>query len=307
MGVRSGGSSRPIRAALTGVAVLLGVAPSIASPLAAAAKVSTLLTAPSVPLASSAQTTTQISLGLTSFGRILVDPASSHVFVSSPGSNAIAATDLSGNNLKTLPVAGGPTGMAVFNGTLFVALSTGGAIEKIDPVTLTDKGALASGLTQPQELVVAGSKLWTTTGGCGQFTTVLVSVDPSTGTLTTYPSALNTTTNLLALCAGFASNTAASPNQLVAWTEGGFPSLVTTFDVSSGSPVQQQIQNAGARIGIFDLAVTPDGAHYLATAGSSLAEFNLANLVEDGVFYSGSTDITVAPSAPAEVGINPLD
>ena len=45
---------------------------------------------------------TPTDLSLNNFGRILVDPATSHVFVSSPGSNAVVVLDFNGKIVQTI-------------------------------------------------------------------------------------------------------------------------------------------------------------------------------------------------------------
>ena len=89
----------------------------------------------SVPGATRAFASGPTSLGVTSFGRILVDAANSHVFVSSPGSSSIIVLDYTGAIVKTITGEAGAYGMALSGSTLYVALSTAGAIEKIDTCT----------------------------------------------------------------------------------------------------------------------------------------------------------------------------
>ena len=55
-----------------------------------------------LPATLQARATGPTSLGVTSFGRILVDAATSHVFVSSPGSSSIIVLDYSGTIVKTI-------------------------------------------------------------------------------------------------------------------------------------------------------------------------------------------------------------
>src|SRR5260370_13159392 len=118
----------------------LGRATTLLATLAIAAGSSS-----SLPAAAAGPT----SLGITSFGRILVDAANSHVFVSSPGSSQIVVLDYTGTIVKTITGEAGAYRMALSSSTLFVALSTGGAIEKIDTTTLLDSGQLVNGIVHP--------------------------------------------------------------------------------------------------------------------------------------------------------------
>jgi hypothetical protein len=255
--------------------------------------------ASSLPAAAAGPT----SLGVTSFGRILVDAATSHIFVSSPGSSSIIVLDYTGTIVKTITGEAGAYGMALSGSTLYVALSTGGAIEKIDTGTLLDSGQLVNGIVHPTDLVLAGSKLWTTTGNCANWTVQLVSVDPAavTPTVVTYPSAFDST-NGLSYCAAFASNPTANPNLLLAWDLGLSPANITSFDVSSGSPVQVTTARENALGNLQDVAVNPDGTHFITASGApyEFDEWAVAGLGQDGVIYPANT----YPTAVATIGAN---
>ena len=256
-----------------------------------------------LPATLQARATGPTSLGVTSFGRILVDAATSHVFVSSPGSSSIIVLDYSGTIVKTITGEAGAYGMALSGSTLYVALSTAGAIEKIDTGTLLDSGQLVSGIVHPTDLVLAGGKLWTTTGNCTQWITQLVSVDPAavTPTVVTYPSAFDST-NGLSYCAAFASNPTANPNLLLAWDLGLSPANITSFDVTSGSPVQVTTAREGALGNLQDVAVNPDGTHFITASGApyEFDEWTVAGLGQDGVIYPANT----YPTSVATVGAN---
>src|ERR1700680_3898710 len=99
-----------------------------------------------------------ITLGTHSFGRVLVDSATSQIFISSPGDNSIAVLDLTGNILTTITGESGANAMAVVGTTLYVSLQTTGSIDIIDTASRTKTGTLVSGLVQPGDLAYAGGK-----------------------------------------------------------------------------------------------------------------------------------------------------
>src|SRR5205823_8160254 len=75
---------------------------------------------------------TPTDLGTKSFGRIIVDPATSHIFVSSPGDSQVVVLDYNGAIVKTITTEAGAFGMALSGRTRYGVLNTAGAIEKID-------------------------------------------------------------------------------------------------------------------------------------------------------------------------------
>ena len=254
---------------------------------------------PSLPVAASSARASKATvaaaptnLGVTSFGRILVDPATSHVFVSSPGSSEIFVLDYNGTVLKTITGEAGAWGMALSGSTLYVVLSTAGTIEKIDTGTLTDSGMLVNGLVRPTDIFLAGSKLWTTTGNCANWSVQLVSIDPATNppTVVTDPNAFNAN-NSLSYCAAFASNPTSNPNLLLAWDIGLSPATITSFDVSTGAPVQQASAWESPLGNLQDVAVNPDGTHFITASGApyEFDEWKVSDLSQDGVIYAAKT------------------
>jgi hypothetical protein len=242
-----------------------------------------------------------VSLGPISFGRILVDPATSHIFISAPNESSIVVLDYSGTILKTITGEAGASGMAIRGNTLYVALNTAGAIDKIDTGTLRETGQLVSGLLRPRDLVLAGSKLWTTTGNCAQWAVQLVSIDPAAASPTAvlYPTAFNSN-NGLSYCAAFASNPNDNPNLLLAWDLGLSPADITSFNVSTGSPVQQASAREVTLGNLQDIAVNPDGIHFITASGApyEFDEWNASNLAQDGIVYPANAYPTAVATTP---------
>ena len=283
---------------------MLAVAVGASLPVAASSPTSQV--APPVATAAPrAVVTTPINLGVLSFGRILVDPPTSHIFVSAPNESSIVVLDYSGRIIKTITGEAGASGMAIRGSTLYVALNTAGAIDKIDTVSLTVTGTLVSGLLRPNDLVLAGGKLWTTTGNCSNWTVQLVGIDPAapSPTAVTYP--VFNSNNFLSYCAAFASNPTANPNLLLAWDLGLSPAQITSFDVSTGSPVQQKTQREEILGNLQDIAVTPDGSHFITASGApyEFDQWNVSTLAQDGIIYPANTYPTAVATTAGNGGL----
>ena len=118
-----------------------------------------------------------VDLGVPDFGRMVVDQASSHVFVSSPGGNVIVVLNLSGSIVKTITGEAGASSMVVNGSTLYVALPGSGTIDRIDTGTLNETSPLVTGVTNLTDLAFAGGKLWILTGNCGVTSWALSALD----------------------------------------------------------------------------------------------------------------------------------
>src|SRR6476646_4883125 len=97
-----------------------------------------------------------IALGATGFGSIAVDDANGHVFVSGPTANEVLVFDFNGNLVKTIPNLCGAGAMVLHGTSLYVVERSVGAIEALDLSSLTDSGAVATGLALPGYLAYAG-------------------------------------------------------------------------------------------------------------------------------------------------------
>jgi hypothetical protein len=236
------------------------------------------------------------ALPVTGFGRIVVDGASSHVFVSSPHSSAIVVLDLSGHIVRTITDEPGADAMVVIGAVLYVTLTTAGAIDAIDTKKLSRIRTLTTGLVSPMDLVAAGGRLWTTTGPCAQWSTQLVGVDLDSGTKHTFklPSE-----SLLSYCAAFAAN-ARTSNLILAWSMGLEPAEISVIDVSTGSPVFV-LSAREERLGnLKDVAFTRDRTRFITASGApyEFDEWNLSDLNQDGVIYpAGPYPVAVAVAA----------
>jgi hypothetical protein len=236
------------------------------------------------------------TLSVSGFGRIVVDAATGHVFVSSPQSSAIVVLDLDGNVVQTITGEAGADAMVIRGSVLYVVLTTAGAIDEVSTISLSRTKTLITGLVNPADLAMAGGLLWTTTGRCALWSTKLVSVDPATGASRTYTPPLNT---YLTYCAAFATSPT-QPNLILAWGYGLSPATITRIEISSaGLPSFKQNATEMVLGNLSDVAITGDGAHFITASGApyEFDEWNVNSLTQDGVIYpAGPYPVAVAVS-----------
>jgi len=154
--------------------------------LTATAMTAALVAATALPaLAEPPQRT--VSLPLTSYSDIAVDPTLGHVFVSSRVDHAVAVTDLTGNVVTKLTNLPGAAGLVLSpdGGTVFVALSQYGAVAALDTLTLTERARYPVGEVCPSDLAITGATLYFSYGcqdwGGGIGRVGLTGAEPRTG------------------------------------------------------------------------------------------------------------------------------
>ena len=237
------------------------------------------LAAPWGARAASAVTAGSVELGAVGFGSIVVDDARQHVLVSAPAANEVLVFDESGSLLATIPDEPGARGMVIDGSTLYVAQSTAGAIDQINLDTLTDAGALVTGLVDPVWLAVAGGRLWTAVGGTNAWDE-LASIT-LTGTTTVFPTPTYYSADV--------TSSPGDPNGLYVAEDGLSPGAIYRLNVASGVPVALVKNTATDQGNIEQLAVSPDGTRVLPASGYpyELEELSPATLTADGVVYPG--------------------
>src|SRR5258708_27090865 len=97
------------------------------------------------------------------FNAMVVDPATSHVFVSMALLNEIAVFDFGGTLVQTINGEAGAYGMTVVGNHLYVVAANAGAIDEIDTGTLTRTRTVVNGLPGMADVVAANGYLWVTT------------------------------------------------------------------------------------------------------------------------------------------------
>ncbi|MFN2543093.1 MAG: YncE family protein [Actinomycetota bacterium] len=220
------------------------------------------------------------------FFDMVVDDAHQHVFVTGGEPNdQIAVFDFSGALVGTISNEPGASGLALSGDTLYVALSTGNAIHKIDTGTLTDVGTFGIGsITHPLRLAIAGGRLWFTYGGCSissDGATGIGSADLTVGLLHTYPPGL-----LPDACPILAASPSL-PDVLFAWDLMTHQTELRKYQatdppVLAASHVVSELPSP-----VVDVAVAPDGQHLLAVGEFTVTawSFELSDLSRGGVDY----------------------
>ena len=118
-----------------------------------------------------------------SFGAMVVDATTGHVFVSLPDTSKVVVLDFSGNILATISGQSGAQGMALSGGFLYVVDATAGSISQINTSSLAVT-TLTSGLPGMKDIVAAAGSLWVISRSGA--TASLVSVSTTDGTQTPF-------------------------------------------------------------------------------------------------------------------------
>lgn len=263
----------------------------------------------SAPMASAE---TSVPLPGQSYGDLLLDSAHHHLFVSGgPSSEVLTVTDDFGTRVKAIPGQPGANGMALSadGSTVYVAQSDADAISAVSTRTLQQTALYPTGSgTRPQDVVVAGGRLWFSykgdvlgghalTGGIG-------SVDLGGGG-DTAPVTLEEPT------AWGAPRIAADPADLgrvvTASADGTSHTSLAVYDVSSGAAVRTAFGPQVIDNGVRDLAVTPDGRDMAVASATPKAVqlFALADLAPDGSYPTGddfAMAVAVAPDGTVAAG-----
>ncbi|GAA3811156.1 YncE family protein [Streptomyces chiangmaiensis] len=250
---------------------------------------------------------TSVALPSASFRDIVVDGVHDRVFVSDPTGGSIVVTDYAGTVVQQITAEEGAAGLALSadSSTLYVALSTAGAIAEIDTATLTETHRYPTGSdTSPQNLAMAGGKLWFgytvgSSGGIGSLD--VASADPAatlvpSGRYWYYAPAL--------------ASSPADPDVLVAGEEGVSPATLAVYDTATGGLQKraERLFTSSPSISFLnDFAVTADGQNIVVAANNPYDHqiVRLSDLSSNGSYSSWqfpnavavATDGTVATGA----------
>lgn len=214
------------------------------------------------------------------FGAIAVEGAGQRVFVSSPAASAVTVLTAGGAVETTLSVPGADA-LLVDGTRLYVASTTGGRIDVFDTGSLALVASYGGGsLVAPRALVMAGGKLWTTTGNCNSFTVRLVSISTSSGAVTTHPTLTD-----LSYCP-FLFGSPVDQGVLFGFEEGLSPTTLVRLGIGPGGPAVEgtlRTTNGNAR----DAEVLPDGQTLALASGApyEIRTFRTDPLAEHGVRY----------------------
>jgi hypothetical protein len=253
-------------------------------------------------------TVTSVTLPLSGFSHLVLDPAHQHVFISSADSNEILVTDYSGNTVATIANEPGADGLVLSSdgSTVYAALSTGDAVSAISTSTLTETARYSTGTgTQddPVDLAYTGGDVWFSygTGWNGGIGTVNPSSSPATVSLNT----IGVTGTWYS-----APVLAAAPNgALVAGAPNQSPVQLTSFNVSCGCAHQLAAATlsypayTSTSSNLNDLAITPDGNDVVVASSAPYVHqiLQVSNLAQVGQYTTGAYPIAVSIASDGTV------
>ena len=209
-------------------------------------------------------------------GAMVVDAATSHVFVSLTDTSKIAVLDFTGKIVKTISGESGASGLALVGSDLYVVDSTAGAIDDINTGTLTLTRTLTTGISGMKDIAFGAGSLWVTSGSN------LISVALSDGTQTSF-------TNPFVFGRGLVADPA-DTNMLFEYDAGDSPVTIASLDLTVSPPaiIASQSQNAPRVISnVNNIAVSPDGSHVVPAGGApyEFDEIATNTLSQSGVVY----------------------
>lgn len=233
------------------------------------------------------------------FGSLAVDASRSRILVSSPQSNVVSVLDQDGRVVRRIKIDGGPNAMLVDGDRLYVVATSAGRVDVLDASTYRRIAQFGAGsLVEPGPLVMAGGRLWTSTGPCQRHTTSLVSIDPRNGALVVHPPIDD-----LRYCIDLATSET-EPDVLLGFQPGLSPAIVSRLDVSGPSPVV--VANHLTSLGnLRQLDVMPGGDRFVAASGApyEILEYRTADLGESGLVYPAAAYPTAVATTPARGGM----
>ena len=252
--------------------------------------------------ATSAQaSTTTVTLPITNYSHMLVDPAHQHLFITSgSGSTSILVTDYSGQTVATIPNESGATGLALSpdGSTVYAALAGGDAISAISTGTLAETARYATGTgTDPTYVAATSGKIWFSYDAAAAQASI-GSIDPSTSPATVALSAAAGTWTIPPVLAATASG------ELVASEPSQSPNELATYDVSSGTAAVLAPQQFFTEAGNFkSMAITPDGKDVVTASAFPYHQeiFKISDLSADGTYPTTNYPNSVAIAADGTV------
>lgn len=255
------------------------------------------------PASAASSSPSSTVLPLTGYSSIAIDSAHQQVFISGGGTGPVEATDFSGNPVTSLSALDGATSLALSanGGLLYAAITGTDEIAVVNTATLQEAAVyfLGSGV-DPRHLAVIGHDIWFSysSGATGEIGVL----DPTTLSVTATAEPAFYGAPLLA-----ASSTA--PDTLVAGNGYESPSVVESFDVSSGAPVEiaksdPWTQSDGCE-NLQQLAIAQNGADVITACGSPYhgSSLTLAGMTEDATYQTGAYPSAVGVASTGQVAI----
>lgn len=241
------------------------------------------------------------NLPIERFSRIVTDPGTGNVYVSSSTSNAVIVFDAGGSIVTTLLDLDGAAGMVVSGDTLYVALWKDQSIVAIDTRTLTERRRYPTGAgTCPGQVTAAGAVVWFSYGCNSTWGLGIGSLD--LGSATVRLARQGSTTIFGAVYLDAADTT------LAAGMMGG--SRLYVFDIT-GTDLRLRTEAAydAAGSNLRQVALNPDGSRVFVASGAPY-EVQEASTVDLSVVRayptgSGPSSVVLAPGGQfLAAGIN---
>jgi sugar lactone lactonase YvrE len=229
---------------------------------------------------------------------IVVDPETGNVFVS--GAQAkVWVFDLEGGVVGSIDFEpdARPWGLAIDQGTLYVALAGARSIAAYDTATLAPGNTYPVAPNGPESLEFAGGRLWFESD-CTSFVAVptarLVALDPATGVAT------QATGDSAAKNCGPITVSPADPNLLVVSDATEDALFTYAIDPTSPAPAVSLLHQRELGVGFLnDFDISPDGKSVAAAHDSALKNLDIA--LEDRAGYASAKSSSVAYSPTDDV------
>jgi hypothetical protein len=225
-----------------------------------------------------------------------VDSAHDHLFISGTSTDPVLVTDFTGATVGTLTGLTGASSLALSasGAILYAAISGTDEIAAVDTSTLQEVAIYFTGSGHdPVHLAVVGSDVWFSYGGAAQ--AGIGELDPSVPSVTA-------ATDRTFYSAPLLASSPSAPNTLVAGDGAESPSVVESFDVASGTPVEiaksdPWTQSDGCS-NLQGLAITAAGTDVVTACGAPYhgSSLSLATMTEDAQYQTGPYDGAVAVS-----------
>jgi Bacterial Ig-like domain (group 3) len=270
--------------------------------IAALAAVAGIAIPAAVPAAAAQAATTVVTLPITQYSHMLIDPVHQHLFITSgAGSDSILVTDYSGQTVATIPNEPGATGLALSGdgSTVYAALAGGDAISAISTSTLAETARYSTGAnTGPTYVAYTSGKIWFGYNGTSVGNGGIGSIDPSTSPATV---TLNATPDSWYSAPMV---TASADGELVAGEPGQSPIQLASYDVSSGTATvlaPQQFVLSASNLNSFQ--ITPDGADVVTASGAPSYQqvFTVSDLAAAGTYPTTNYPNSVSISSNGSV------
>jgi hypothetical protein len=231
--------------------------------------------------------TSATALPLTGFSSIAADSAHHQVFVSGAASDPVAVADFAGRQVGSLSALKGATALALSqgDGILYAAIGGTDEIAAVNTATLQEVAIYFTGTGyDPLHLAVVGHDVWFSYGSAG---------NSGVGVLDPAALTVGTTRESSFYYAPVLAAAPSAPNILVAGDSGISPSVVESFDVSSGAPVpiaksDPWSQSDGCE-NLQQLAITADGTDVITACGWPYhgSSLTLSGMTEDATYQTG--------------------